>query len=194
MWIEQHRWRSAEPTARWLLMASAVLLLAATWHGVFDTDPNQNPRSMERWEIAAFITSVVNPRLQTTLWSPGDTLTICQGGSNTCMIVAYIPGGTDAWAVARHTDSRERPPEATYWERFWKWLLPNPIPISLGSLNSIYSEWAYESLPVGTVTVGDIVMDGYVPSGGEWVSSTPSMSSASSASSASSTSCGTCHD
>lgn len=139
-----------------VLAAVAVLMLAASWRGVFDT--NENPRGWDTTQITAFILAEVN--LSVTRWQLGDTLSICTRGSSQCILVAYAnPMSQFAWAKARNVDSREKPIDATLWERFINWLWGQSSTV-ITELAMVGFLWDTGIVPIGVVTVGPLVPSG----------------------------------
>lgn len=135
------------------IAVTAVALIAASWRGVFDT--SDNPRNWDNTEITAYVYAEVNPSINQ--WKPGDTLTICQSGSTTCILVAYANlVSTFAWAKARNIDSREKPIDASLWEGFLNWL-KGQGKTSFGDMEMVTFLWDYDYVPEGTVTVGPLM-------------------------------------
>jgi hypothetical protein len=93
----------------WLFMLSfAGGVLAASWWGAFDAP--FDPRQASNQEIGDFIRGDVNASGR-GIWQPGDFVTICQAGTNSCVLAYYAPG-TAVWAKARNVDNRSRPAES----------------------------------------------------------------------------------
>lgn len=137
----------------YLMLLLAASVIAAEWHGVFDT--NENPRTWNNTQIIEFIYGTVN--LSVDIWRRGDTFTLCQANSTTCILVACVnPLSSAGWAKGRNVDSRQQPVAPDLWEQFINWLWGQGTS-SITDAAMVYFLWGYEVVPVGAVSIGPLM-------------------------------------
>lgn len=162
-------WDSAAKRKAGLVVVSA-LLIAAGWRGVVDTP--FNPREMTHDQYNAYVWTEVNLNNNSGPWVIGDTLSFCQGGTNTCILLKFRGYTTNPWDKLMDIDTRDKP-WLGWWQWLWELIFSETAPWVYTGQAISYVDLAPMPIVSGYIAVSDLVIVGAGGGGGGGCSADP---------------------
>lgn len=92
-----------------LIIILSILLIAAGWWGAWDIP--ENPRTFDVEQLTVAIRTYVNGTEKAKqIWVRGDTVTLCQKGTDNCVLAVYYnPYTSNPWTVEANVPNRKAP-------------------------------------------------------------------------------------